>query len=101
MLFDFHRTENAKQPQSVSATYLICGVQASEKKSTENGVSNEEDVPMKSSPFMSSMPQPDETEQSVPVTTFVLAREEDLEGIPPRMSWLAEYNNDMNHRRES
>jgi DNA polymerase delta subunit 3 len=101
MLYDFHRTENAKRPKSVSATYLICGVQASEKKATENGISNDEDVPMKSSPYMSSMPQPDETDQPTQVTTFVLAREEDLEGITPKMNWLVEYNNDKSNRRKS
>lgn len=81
MLFDFHRTENAKKPNSVSATYLISGVQSPQRKLATNGVCRDgEDVAMQSSPYMSSLPQPDETERPIRTTSFVLAREEDLDG---------------------
>jgi DNA polymerase delta subunit 3 len=81
MLFDFHRTENGKKPNSVSATYLISGVQTPQRTAAANRNSNDgEDTVMRSSPYMSSMPQPDEKEPSIGTTSFVLAREEDLEG---------------------
>jgi DNA polymerase delta subunit 3 len=84
MLFDFHKTENEKKPNSVSATYLISGVQTPQKIPAANGVSNEgEDTVMRSSPYMSSMPQSDEKERSMRTMSFVLAREEDLDGKFP------------------
>lgn len=84
MLFDFHKSENEKKPNSVSATYLINGFQTPQKIPTANGESNDgEDTVMRSSPYMSSMPQPDEKERSMRTTSFVLAREEDLDGEYP------------------
>lgn len=83
MLFDFHKTENGKKPNSVSATYLISGVQMSQKLPAANGGSKDEDTVMRSSPYMSSMPQPEEKEHSMRTTSFVLAREEDLDGAYP------------------
>ncbi|EEA29052.1 hypothetical protein TMatcc_002583 [Talaromyces marneffei ATCC 18224] len=80
MLFDFHKTENGKKPSSVSATYLISGIQAAQKLPAANGESNDrEDTAMRSSPYMSSMPQSNEKEPSMRTTSFVLAREEDLD----------------------
>lgn len=79
MLYDFHRTENAKKPQSVNATYLITGVRRPPEKSTANGVKkDDDDEVMQSSPFMSTMPQPEDIEKPIRTTSFVLAREEDL-----------------------
>ncbi|KAL1969753.1 hypothetical protein VTN77DRAFT_8306 [Rasamsonia byssochlamydoides] len=79
MLYEFHRTENAKKPQSVNATYIITGVRRPPEKPTTNGVKKDgDDEVMQSSPFMSSMPQPDDAEQSIRTTSFLLAREEDL-----------------------
>ncbi|KUL83600.1 hypothetical protein ZTR_11288 [Talaromyces verruculosus] len=84
MLFDFHKTENGKKPNSVSATYLISGVQTSQKLPAANGGSKDgEDTVMRSSPYMSSMPQPEEKEPSMRTTSFMLAREEDLDGAYP------------------
>lgn len=81
MLFDFHKTENGKKPNSVSATYLISGVQTLQKLPAANGGPKDgEDIVMRSSPYMSSMPQPEEKEPSMRTTSFVLAREEDLDG---------------------
>jgi DNA polymerase delta subunit 3 len=83
MLYEFHRTENAKRPQSVNATYLLTGVQRPPEKSTTNGVKKDgDDAVMQSSPFMSSMPHPDDAEQPIRTTSFLLAREEDLAGEP-------------------
>lgn len=81
MLFDFHKTENGKKPNSISASYLISGVQATQKFPAANGGTKDgEDTVMRSSPYMSSMPQPEEKEASTRTKVFVLAREEDLDG---------------------
>ncbi|KAL1851287.1 CDC27 protein [Paecilomyces lecythidis] len=80
MLYDFHRSENAKKPQSVNATYVITGVQKLPEKPATNGHAKDgEDDVMQSSPFMSSMPQPQEAEEEIRTTSMILAREEDLE----------------------
>lgn len=85
MLFEFHRSENAKKPKSVNATYLISGVQPVQAKKTSNGahIKDGEDEIMQSSPFMSS--QPEHHEEPKPTTrtmSIILARQEDLIGKP-------------------
>ncbi|KAF1944353.1 hypothetical protein EJ02DRAFT_341034 [Clathrospora elynae] len=89
MLFDFHKKQNAKKPKSVHATYLITGTQRdSEHTNDSNGTNgrNGEDTDMRSSPFMSSMPEPEDSDESeeddekpVKETTLLLVREEELE----------------------
>jgi len=81
MLFDFHQKQNAKKPKSVHATYLITGT----KRSTEHTIGasgrNAEDTTMRSSPLMSSMPDPEASAESpVRKTSIVLVREEELKG---------------------
>ncbi|PGH03322.1 hypothetical protein AJ79_07400 [Helicocarpus griseus UAMH5409] len=82
MLYDFHRVENAKKPQSVSATYLITGTQIPAQRQALNGhVKDGDDDVMQSSPFMSSQlaqQEEDADEDSPPVTSIILVREEDL-----------------------
>lgn len=81
MLYDFHRSENAKKAQSVNATYVITGVQKPPEKPATNGHAKDgEDEVMQSSPFMSSMPQPEVAEEEIRTTSMILVREEDLEG---------------------
>lgn len=88
MLYEFHRNENAKKPQSVHATYVISGFH--EAPSTETPVTNgqakekDEDEVMRSSPGLpSSMPNNDVAPSRSPrVMSIVIAREEDLEGKP-------------------
>lgn len=82
MLFEFHQKQNANKANSVHATYLITGVKrASERTSNGNGRDGE-DVTMRSSPFMSSMPGPEEApEVQVKRTTIALAREEELQRV--------------------
>jgi DNA polymerase delta subunit 3 len=88
MLYDFHTKENTKTPNSVHATYLLAG----RKRSLEhtNGANGQDgdDTIMQSSPYMSSMPEP-EAEQpsgaSIPKTSIILVREEELDctcGLP-------------------
>ncbi|KAJ5811512.1 hypothetical protein N7474_007813 [Penicillium riverlandense] len=80
MLFDFHRIENAKKPQSVHATYVISGIQKPPPPPGTTGHgANDEDAIMQSSPYMpSSMPNQDPAD-AVRVTSLILTREEDLE----------------------
>ncbi|KAJ5611089.1 hypothetical protein N7510_007808 [Penicillium lagena] len=80
MLFDFHRIENAKKPQTVHATYVVSGIQKPPQSPGINGHgANDEDAIMQSSPYMpSSMPNQDPAD-AVRVTSIILTREEDLE----------------------
>ncbi|KGQ01049.1 hypothetical protein PAAG_12242 [Paracoccidioides lutzii Pb01] len=83
MLYEFHRVENSKKPQSVHATYLITGTQLpTQRHHVLNGDARKDgdDDIMQCSPFMSSQTglQEDDTEDSPPVTSITLVREEDL-----------------------
>lgn len=81
MLFEFHRNENAKRPQSVHATYLISGIQNPPEPPATNGHANDEDEIMQSSPYLpSSMPNQEVTSDQVRIASVIIAREEDLEG---------------------
>lgn len=87
MLYEFHRAQNARKPQSLHATYLVCGVQKPVEESAINGVhsTTAEDVTMADESFLSSsMPEGDQEEEQpsevVPVTSVTLVREEHLEG---------------------
>lgn len=89
MLFEFHRNENAKKPQSVHATYVISGVQKPPAPPATNGHANDEDEIMQSSPYLpSSMPNQDETSESMRIFSIILAREEDLAGESCLMQWV-------------
>ncbi|KAI9836582.1 MAG: hypothetical protein M1819_001214 [Sarea resinae] len=82
LLFEFHRQEITKKPGSVHATYLISGERRPATDVAANGESHTdgEDRYMQSSPFMSSPPQNQSTqEESIPVHSITLARQEDLE----------------------
>lgn len=78
MLYDFHSKQNAKKPNSVHATYLFVGKQVRQPTENTNGAHAQdgEDSIMASSPFMSSMPEP---EEPIPVTAVVMVGEEKLE----------------------
>lgn len=84
MLYDFHQNENSKKPNSVNATYVITGVQQPEAPAANgktNGSDRDGDDLMQSSPYMSSsMPNQDDPAETVPTTSIILVREEDLEG---------------------
>ncbi|KAF1839527.1 hypothetical protein BDW02DRAFT_593872 [Decorospora gaudefroyi] len=89
MLFEFHKRQNAKKPNSVHATYLVTG--------TPRRAEQTIDTDMRSPPFMSSMSEPeapkdsdlDHTSESdsegtivpsgVRETEIILVREEELE----------------------
>lgn len=82
MLFDFHRNENNKKPNSVNATYIITGIQkAPETPPTTNGLQDSFDGIPQSSPYISSsMPNQDVATDEIAMSSVVLVREEDLEG---------------------
>ncbi|KAF2031566.1 hypothetical protein EK21DRAFT_62966 [Setomelanomma holmii] len=80
MLFDFQQQQNAKKPGSVHATYLVTGKKRVQHHT--NGIHGKagDDVAMRSSPFMSSMPELEEpAEEPVKRTAIVLVREEELQ----------------------
>lgn len=82
MLFDFHEKQNARKPNSIHATYLISGTRHSVDDTNGTNDRANEDISMRSSPFMSSMPEPEDAEpkeEIVTETTLLLVREKELE----------------------
>ncbi|KAJ5488673.1 hypothetical protein N7539_003563 [Penicillium diatomitis] len=80
ILYEFHRTENAKRPHSVHATYVISGVQKPTAPPATNGHTKDEDEVMQSSPYLpSSMPNQEAASDVVSIASILLVREEDLE----------------------
>ncbi|KAL2070398.1 hypothetical protein VTL71DRAFT_13424 [Oculimacula yallundae] len=83
MLYDFHRQQNAKKPDTIHATYLISGTKQKEEPTPTNGAVKKdgEDDYMQSSPFMaSSMPAAESTGESS-VLSITLVKEEDLDEV--------------------
>lgn len=84
MLYDFYQKQNSRKPGSVHATYLVTGARRSPQPVQTNGLhSQDEDSLMQSDTFMSSSapePDTDTAEETIPVKTIVVAKEEDLEG---------------------
>lgn len=94
MLYEFYTKQNAKKPKSIHATYLLTGTKREEEEEHTNGANGQDgdDTVMRSSPYMSSMPEPDEDEEEdkpVPTTTIEVVRDEELEGMQGRY-WPAE-----------
>jgi DNA polymerase delta subunit 3 len=84
MLFDFHKTQNAKQSQSIHATYVVSGLRRQEVEPTPK---DGEDTIMNSSPFPSSYMMssgPQETPAPA-VRTISLVKEEELQGSAAAM----------------
>jgi DNA polymerase delta subunit 3 len=87
MLYDFHRTQNARKPGSLHATYILAGTRKPEAPTVSNGKvtssKTDGDAIMSDMSFPSSMPDHDDAEtddEVIPVTTVTLVKEEDLEG---------------------
>lgn len=76
MLFDFHQWQNGKRPGSVHATYLVYGTKKDEHASPQPQTSPDGDVEM-----MSSMPDPEENDDVVPVLTLSVVPEDELKGL--------------------
>ncbi|EMD86266.1 hypothetical protein COCC4DRAFT_39394 [Bipolaris maydis ATCC 48331] len=95
MLAEFYKTQNARKSKSVHATYLLTGTPRNSEQSNGSKIRKGEDTDMRSSPFMSSMPDQEEDEDSdyasgsddedtpaprgVKETQVLLVREEELE----------------------
>ncbi|KAJ4301437.1 hypothetical protein N0V90_003529 [Kalmusia sp. IMI 367209] len=80
MLYEFHTKQTAKKPKSVHATYLLTGKKRPSEHTNGTNGRDRDDTVMRSSPFGSSMPQPEEpATESVPKTSIVLVREEELD----------------------
>ncbi|KAF2188172.1 hypothetical protein K469DRAFT_737542 [Zopfia rhizophila CBS 207.26] len=80
MLHDFYLTQNANKQKSVHATFLLTGKRRNPEHTNGIHAKDGEDTFMHSSPYMSSLPEPEEPEEEpVPVTSMVLVREEELE----------------------
>lgn len=96
MLAEFYKTQNARKPKSVHATYLLTGTPRNSEQSNGSKIRKGDDTDMRSSPFMSSMPDQEENEDSdydsspddentpaprgVKETQVLLVREEEFEG---------------------
>ncbi|XP_014557320.1 hypothetical protein COCVIDRAFT_97510 [Bipolaris victoriae FI3] len=95
MLAEFYKTQNARKPKSVHATYLLTGTPRNSEQSNGSKIRKGDDTDMRSSPFMSSMPDQEENEDSdydsspddentpaprgVKETQVLLVREEEFE----------------------
>ncbi|KAI6247549.1 hypothetical protein HI914_04111 [Erysiphe necator] len=84
MLFDFHQKQNAKNPGTIHATYLIIGTRQ-DKDILENSDRADhgtfEDGFIQSSPYTCSPPSISDDSVNVQVKTITLVRETDLENI--------------------
>lgn len=85
MIFEFHRVQNGKKPESIHATYLLSGTKRKVEPTVKhrNQLEADGDSHMQSSPYMSSsMPEtePEESKEEH-VQSIVLAREEHLEEV--------------------
>ena len=103
MLFEFHQAQNAKKPNSIHATYLISGTKQSDEGTANTNGRIGEDVSMRSSPFMSSMPEQEQEDEEQPVrkTTLSLVREEELESESRAQNWTSYANKMMQRHAQS
>lgn len=79
MLYEFHTKQNSRKPKSVHATYLLAGKKGPPGPNNSLNGRDGDDIVMRSSPFMSSLPGLEEQEKLVSKTSIVLVREEELE----------------------
>jgi len=73
MLFDFQKSQNARKPNSIQATYLVSGT-----KIAEPVLSRQDDGDVEMS---SSLPEADSIAEQVPVLAVCLVQEDSLEGM--------------------
>jgi DNA polymerase delta subunit 3 len=76
MLFEFHRSQNARKPGSIHATYLVCGTKRSDDSELD-AVKTEQDGDVE---MTSSAPEIDSPAEKVFTTTLSLVSETDLKG---------------------
>lgn len=73
MLYDFHKSQNARKPNSVHATYLVYGTKRAEEPNQP--VQGDGDVEM-----TSSIPEVESIPEQVPTFTLSLVTEKKLQG---------------------
>ena len=83
MLYEFHRKQNARNPRSVHATYLVTGTPRSSQTNGVHTHDGDDSLPSSSFPLpSSSMPGTQEQEEApdvVPRRSMLLVREEHLD----------------------
>jgi DNA polymerase delta subunit 3 len=75
MLYEFHRSQNAKRPGVVHATYLVYGTKTASDGSSASQNGTDGDIEMASSP-----PEAESLAEVVPTFTMSLVPEERLKG---------------------
>jgi DNA polymerase delta subunit 3 len=82
MLYTFHKTQTAKDPNSVHATYFVSGIKKSDALAASGAKGKDgEDTVMDSSPFPSSWAETPDLPKPKVVKTHTLVKEENLEGL--------------------
>jgi DNA polymerase delta subunit 3 len=76
MLYDFHRTQNAKRPGAVHATYLVYGTKKPSMDTALESPNGDGDVEM-----TGSAPERDSVVESIPTSTLTLVPEDQLKGL--------------------
>lgn len=83
MLYDFHRTQNARKPGTIHASYLLSGtpkrVKITASTSSSNGMSSTPVGDSFGTIPSSSMPDQQLLDEEVPTTGFTLVKEENLD----------------------
>lgn len=83
MLYEFHRSQNARKPGSIHASYLIAGAWKPEWATKDAGASNGDTVTSATDSFgtlpSSSVPEPESQTEQIPTTCFTLVKQEHLE----------------------
>jgi DNA polymerase delta subunit 3 len=76
MLYEFHRSQNAKSPGVVHATYLVYGTKKATDGPSTSHNGTDGDIEMASSP-----PEAESLAEVVPTFTMSLVPEEQLKGM--------------------
>lgn len=83
MLYDFHRTQNARKPGSLHASYLLSGtpkrVKITASTISSNGMTSTPAGDSFGTIPSSSMPDQQPLDEEVPITDFTLVKEENLD----------------------
>ena len=75
MLYEFHRSQNAKRPGAVHATYLVYGTKKATNPPSESQDAGDGDIEMSSSAM-----DTDSLSEVVPTSILSLVPEEQLKG---------------------
>lgn len=83
MLYEFHRSQNAKRPGTVHATYLVYGTKKALVVQSPHQNGSDGDIEMSS-----SAPEVESLAEVVPTSTLSLIPEEQLKGAYPAPTTL-------------